>query len=346
MEFHSAGSDFREIIDGSQSNSNLFLASLRETRAQFDALLEVSKDADVILGVALQFAAPTVAEMLGIQYRYAVFSPIYLRSVQLPLLAPGARQIPAFVQRLLWRIEDSRFLAQAGWLNTKRRELGLSRIGSLHKYLLGNAPLGAFDPVLAPLPIDALQSQVTGYWRRESTGSVSENLSNFLSRGAPPAYLGFGSMKHRDSAALLRSLAEAAIASGRRILVGAEWTQLSDVFDNKDCMVVHDVAHDILFPRVSVAIHHGGAGTTIAAALAGIPQIIIPHLGDQYYHGQRVAALGLGPSPIPLSRLTPNALVAAMNKVSNNPSYAAQAKEFAPPLRAREGSAKAVDLLV
>ena len=32
------------------------------------------------------------------------------------------------------------------------------------------------------------------------------------------------------------------------------------------------VAHDLLLPRCSVAVHHGGSGTTAAALRAGIPQ--------------------------------------------------------------------------
>lgn len=41
-------------------------------------------------------------------------------------------------------------------------------------------------------------------------------------------------------------------------------------------------------------MHHGGAGTTTAAALAAVPQVVVPHRYDQYYFADRVDALGIG----------------------------------------------------
>ena len=61
-----------------------------------------------------------------------------------------------------------------------------------------------------------------------------------------------------------------------------------------DCLFVGDVSHDVLFPRVAAVIHHGGAGTTAAAARAGIPQVIAPMFGDQFYWASRIVALGVG----------------------------------------------------
>jgi vancomycin aglycone glucosyltransferase len=45
---------------------------------------------------------------------------------------------------------------------------------------------------------------------------------------------------------------------------------------------------------VAAVIHHGGAGTTTAAARAGCPQVLIPQYTDQPYFARRVAELGVG----------------------------------------------------
>ncbi|MCF8126749.1 MAG: hypothetical protein K9J51_11065, partial [Desulfotignum sp.] len=45
---------------------------------------------------------------------------------------------------------------------------------------------------------------------------------------------------------------------------------------------------------------------------AGVPQIIVPHILDQHYHGRRVFLSGLGPAPVPLSQLTQNRLSRAL----------------------------------
>lgn len=55
-----------------------------------------------------------------------------------------------------------------------------------------------------------------------------------------------------------------------------------------------DVSHDVLFPQVAAVVHHGGAGTTATGARAGVPQIITPMGGDQFYWASRVVALGVG----------------------------------------------------
>lgn len=68
-----------------------------------------------------------------------------------------------------------------------------------------------------------------------------------------------------------------------------------------DCIFnVKSVPHDWLFPRIDAACHHGGAGTTgaslrgeqrlvalvgvaLTGAAAGVPTIIKPFFGDQYF---------------------------------------------------------------
>jgi vancomycin aglycone glucosyltransferase len=63
---------------------------------------------------------------------------------------------------------------------------------------------------------------------------------------------------------------------------------------------------------MAAVIHHGGAGTTTQAARAGVPQIVIPHILDQFYWASRVSALRLGPDPLRLHALTPDALTARL----------------------------------
>lgn len=67
-----------------------------------------------------------------------------------------------------------------------------------------------------------------------------------------------------------------------------------------------------LFPRMAAVIHHGGAGTTATCAVSGVPQVIVPHVLDQYYWGDRVWRSGLGPRPIKRSVLGVRALSNAL----------------------------------
>lgn len=59
------------------------------------------------------------------------------------------------------------------------------------------------------------------------------------------------------------------------------------------CFSLEKVPHDWLFERIDAAVHHGGAGTTGASLRAGIPTIIKPWFGDQYFWALRVQKLGV-----------------------------------------------------
>ena len=47
-------------------------------------------------------------------------------------------------------------------------------------------------------------------------------------------------------------------------------------------------------PHVAAAIHHGGAGTTHALVVHGVPQIVVPHAADQMRQAQGVMRSGVG----------------------------------------------------
>ncbi|XP_024173767.1 sterol 3-beta-glucosyltransferase UGT80B1 isoform X3 [Rosa chinensis] len=60
-----------------------------------------------------------------------------------------------------------------------------------------------------------------------------------------------------------------------------------------------------LFSGCAAAIHHGGSGTTAAALLAGIPQVLCPFMLDQFYWAERMFWLGVASEPLKRSHLLP-----------------------------------------
>ena len=49
-----------------------------------------------------------------------------------------------------------------------------------------------------------------------------------------------------------------------------------------------------LAPGCAAIVHHGGAGTTMNALVAGVPQLVLPHAADQYANAAAVARRGVG----------------------------------------------------
>ncbi|XP_055816236.1 uncharacterized protein LOC129885824 isoform X2 [Solanum dulcamara] len=66
------------------------------------------------------------------------------------------------------------------------------------------------------------------------------------------------------------------------------------------------VPYNWLFPRCAAAIHHGGSGSTAAALLAGVPQVICPFMLDQFYWAERMYWLGVAPEPLKREHLVPD----------------------------------------
>jgi len=104
------------------------------------------------------------------------------------------------------------------------------------------------------------------------------------------------------------------------------------------------VDHDDLLPRCAAMVSTGGAGTVMAAVLAGIPQIVVPTAWDKPDNATRVAesVVGLRLSP---KQCTPQRLRAAVDEVVSNPKYAENTRQIREQLLQAPGPDKAVELI-
>jgi len=73
--------------------------------------------------------------------------------------------------------------------------------------------------------------------------------------------------------------------------------------------------------------------------------VIVPHLGDQAFWGQRVYALGVGPKPIARHNLTASGLAAAIRAAITDQQMRRRAEELGEKLRAEDGISQAVELI-
>lgn len=268
--------------------------------AQFDTLTEAARGCDVLVASGVMpavAAARSVAEMLGIHYVYASFQQLTLPSPHhAPLAYPGYPFPEGETDnRVLWDHDARSIQALFGAaLNTHRAAHGLSPVDNLRDYVITDSPWLATDPALDPwlTPAD-LEVVQTGAWILPDVRPLPADLEVFLDAGAPPVYVGFGSMPMRGSDVALAAI-EAVRAQGRRVLVSRGWADLGLIDDQDDCFGVGEVNHQALFRRVAAVVHHGGAGTTTTATRAGAPQVVVPQMGDQPYWASRVADLGIG----------------------------------------------------
>jgi vancomycin aglycone glucosyltransferase len=300
---------------------------------QFETITAAAAGCDVIVAAtALQIAARSVAEMMGIPYVFAAYCPAVLPSPHhAPPPLPGQAQAPAPADnRELWARDAERFNAMFGAaLNARRAAVGLAPVDDVRSHIFTGRVWLAADAALAPWPTAGDRAVLqTGAWLLPDERPLSAELEAFLAAGKPPVYFGFGSMSAPRE--LGRVMMEAARALGRRAILSRGWADLS-VEGEADCLVIGEVNQQALFRRVAAVVHHGGAGTTTAAARAGAPQVVIPQMYDQLYWAERVRQLGLGAAHAS-GTPTADSLTDALNGALR-PDVAARARSFAPAVR-------------
>ncbi len=138
---------------------------------QFETIAKAAEGCDVIVGAtALQIAAPSVAERMGIPYVFAAYCPTVLPSPHHPppvlgLLGDTPEPDPSEYAKL-WAQDSERFSALfGGALNLHRASLGLSPIHDVRSYVHTDRPWLASDPTLGPWPDSADEAVLqTGAW--------------------------------------------------------------------------------------------------------------------------------------------------------------------------------------
>ncbi len=174
----------------------------------------------------------------------------------------------------------------------------------------------ASSPMVIPRPDDwtAPHIHIPGYFflNTRDTYQPSAALAGFLAGGEPPICVTFGSMIHRDSERIYRAVLDAIDQTGNRAVILTGWDGLRENHLPENIFVAESVPHDWLFLRCKAVIHHGGAGTTAAGLRAGIPNIVVSFAADQPFWGKRLYAIGAGPRPIRVRKLTANRLSAAL----------------------------------
>ena len=151
---------------------------------QFATIPSAAKGCDVIVaGNALNVAARSIAERLGIRYVFAAYCPVTL---------PSAHHAPPKV--LAWTPSDSTASNLELWagdaerwserwgpaLNAHRASIGLSAVTDVRAHILTDSPWLAADATLAPWP-DSADPNVfqTGAWILPDERQLSPELERF-----------------------------------------------------------------------------------------------------------------------------------------------------------------------
>ena len=365
LEFWPVAGDVRDIAQSSEMSQLLekgnFLTIMSQMAKEAEhgahllakAGLDACEGMDLVLaGIGGLFVGISVAEKLGLPLVQAYYIPFTPTRAYPSFLAP---KLPSLLRGSLNRITHH-LARQFMWQGFRRADrlarrevldlrappfFGPYRSDPVRDYPI----LYGFSPAVIPRAPDwDDRVHVTGYWflEPEADWAPPADLAEFLAAGARPVYIGYGSMSHRNARQTAGLVAGAVARAEERAVILSGWGGLAKERFPSSVYVLDSVPFSWLFPRVAAVVHHGGAGTTSAGLRAGVPSIVTPFFGDQFYWGQRVAEMGVGPEPVPRKDLTAERLAELIRQALSDRTMRQRAADLGARIRAEHGVARAV----
>ncbi|KAF8480636.1 hypothetical protein JB92DRAFT_3040487 [Gautieria morchelliformis] len=301
---------------------------------------EHCKDADVLIESPPAMAGVHIAEALNIPY-FRAFTMPWSRTVQYP--HPFISPPYVLFDNVFW-------LGTSGQINRWRKKyLGLPSTDMGHMAQAKIPFLYNFSPTVVPKPLDwGAQITITGYWFLDNPDlnwTPSEGLVQFIARARAD-----GKPLHHGARAraMTRSIVKAVLKSDVRAILSKGWSSRMDkdtgpeVEIPPEIHVIDVVPHDWLFPQIDAALHHGGSGTTGASLRAGIPTLIKPWFGDQFFWASRVQRLGAG---LRVASLHSADLAEALRKATTDRIMIEKAAAVGERIRLEDGVPAAINAI-
>jgi UDP:flavonoid glycosyltransferase YjiC (YdhE family) len=359
LEFREIPGDLRDLVPflTESKPSPRFIAQRIERTTRYmrevgrGTLEAAEQGADVLLQCGTVPFGYHVAKGLGIPSMGVFLQPLEPSGDFPPIMLNSTRSMGQRANRVLGNIALASVFPINQVVNDLRASFGLPRISALQALAAQQAErwpvFHGYSPAVLPRPDDWRDElSVVGYWWSPSPADWSppRELVDFLAAGPPPVFIGFGSMAEGLGERLSPVVSDAVRQAGVRAVVQSGWAGLS-IPDRDDVLNIGEVPHEWLFPKVSAVVHHAGAGTTGAALRAGVPSVGVPLFADQPLWASRLAALGVGPMPVRMQRLTADRLANTIRQALSGLRYRENAERVAARVRAEDGAAPVLEAL-
>ncbi|PHH74114.1 hypothetical protein CDD82_5095 [Ophiocordyceps australis] len=371
IEFARVEGDPGELMRLCIENGTFTLAFLREANSTFrgwlddllDSAWRACEGSELLIESPSAMAGIHIAEKLGIPY-FRAFTMPWTRTRAYPhaFIMPEHKRGGAYNYMTYVMFDNIFWKATAHQVNRWRNKtLGLPNT-SLEKMQPNKVPfLYNFSPNVVAPPLDFSDwIRVTGYWFLNEGGSYQppKELADFIRTaredGKKLVYVGFGSIIVNDPARMTQEVIDAVVNADVRCILSKGWSdRISPKEDPSkrrpdepemppEIFVIKSAPHDWLFGQVDAAAHHGGSGTTGASLRAGVPTIIRPFFGDQYFFASRVEDLGVG---VWVRRWSSKSFGRALWEVTRNERMITKARMLGEQIRKENGVNNAIQCI-
>ncbi|TPX36240.1 undecaprenyldiphospho-muramoylpentapeptide beta-N-acetylglucosaminyltransferase [Synchytrium microbalum] len=349
-------------VDNGMFSVSFMREGLSHFRGWFDELLisgyEACAGTELIIQSPTAFSGLHIAEAMQIPYFSAFPMPwTKTRAYPHPFSVPEIHMGGSYNYMTYSAIDTVMWMFMQYQVNAWRKKtLDRPPVGSLD---LSEFPfLYSFSPSVVPHPPDWPDTtHICGYWFLDNpdlTWKAPQDLLDFLQGDTKPVYIGFGSIVVPDPDEMTTIIIEAVKKSGVKAILSKGWSARpvegkvgsptkggEEVYP--DCIYpVSSVPHDWLFPQLAGVVHHGGAGTAAAGLRAGVPTLIKPFFGDQFFWADRLTELGVGVS---IRKLTVDKLAEALITITTDTKMAEKAKVLGAKIRREDGVGRAVEYI-
>jgi len=311
-------------------------------------LRDATDGADLLVAHPAMLAAPIVAELDDTPWATASVFPGLIPSAwtvpQGTPLGPFAGGAGRLANRAAWCLARGVMAATFDRsINQTRVHFGLPR--ARENFLRsGMSPLASLvlaSPRVVPRPPDWPASvELTGFvhWDRPSAWEEPPEFTKFLEQGPPPVVVTLGTSSALHPGTFFRDATGALSRLGRRALVVTGSSPPIELTPGVRTLVQQFVPFSVALPRCHAIVHHAGAGTVVAALIAGIPQLAVPRSFDQPSTAARLANLGVG-RVLPWHRLSPARMERELSELLGDSQYRESAEQLARALAAEDGLA-------
>lgn len=365
--FKEIAGDPGELMSLMVTHGSLSVAFIKEASAKFrgwiNDLLRTSwlacQNADILIESPSAMGGVHIAEALGIPYMRAFTMPwTRTRAYSHAFVLPDQKKGGSYNYLTHVMFETVFWKAISSQINKWRTEVLDLPKTNLYKLQQTKIPF-LYNVSLSVLPpaVDFPDwIKVTGYWFLDEAASNNykppQDLQDFITQAHQDqkklVYIGFGSIVVSDAKSLTTAIIEAVLEADVRCILNKGWSDRLN--GNKDVEVELPpeifnsgaIPHDWLFPRIDAAVHHGGSGTTGATLRGGLPTIIKPFFGDQFFYAFRVEEIGVG---IALRKLNGKSLAKALKVATSDIKMIEKAKRVSEKIRNEHGVLSAIEAI-
>ena len=345
IKFKSIAGNPAELMALMVEHESMSIGMLREASKKFGGwikeLLSTSWDAckdqnfDIIIESPSCIAGIHIAEALRVAY-FRAFTMPWTRTRAYPhaFVVPDKKRGGNYNYMSYVLFENVYWRGTSAAINKWRVDsLGLGKT-SLEQLQQNKVPfLYNVSPTIFPPSVDFNEwVKVTGYWflDQKSNYSPPQELVSFINKSRENkkklVYIGFGSIVVSNASEMTQCIVDAVKKADVYCILNKGWSErLGDKsaktidIELPECIFnAGNVPHDWLFPQLDGAVHHGGSGTTGATLRAGLPTIIRPFFGDQFFYANRVEEIGVG---VALRKFNSKALTNALVEITTKDRY-------------------------